>query len=475
MFVPLSYNLRSLFVRRSATLLTVLGIGSTVAIVSGVIALQQGFQSMFVAGGRDDVALFLRPGANSEGDSQFSRDRGLKLIKSVPEIEIGEHGPIASMEAYLAVLLSPVRGGVTNVPLRGVQPMSFEIRKDELKIVEGVNFKPGNDELIVGKRLVDRIQNCRIGDVIQLNKTPFRVVGVFDHPGQFGGEIWGDLDRLLSAMGRYGPNRVIAQLKPGSDIGAVDPMAAFSAEDPEDGIASILNGALQPDDAKATLDRMLAAYPNWRDLSDLSAEQLAAQFSLGAQGPEVGAAIVKYLAEARTTLDPKPGSMAARLQEDPEVPAKVFSEKQFLQSQTVVLTIMLVGLGLGLAVIMGLAAIFTATNTMLSALAARAHEIGILLAMGYRPFPIFVSFMFEALVLGLSGGIVGALMALPFNGVRAGTMNFQTFTEMAFAFRVTPLVLGVAIALSLMLGLLGGAWPAWRAARLKPTIALRQG
>src|SRR5262245_26352739 len=176
MLIPLSYNLRSLFVRKSATFLTVLGIGATVAIVSGVLALQQGFRTMFTAGGREDVAIFLRPGANSEGDSQFSRDRGLKLIKRVPEIEVGESGPIASMEAYLAVLLSPVRGGVTNVPLRGVQPMTFEIRKDELRIVEGRRFEPGNDELIVGRRLVDRIANCHLGDVIQLNKTPFRVV-----------------------------------------------------------------------------------------------------------------------------------------------------------------------------------------------------------------------------------------------------------------------------------------------------------
>ena len=104
MFVPITYNLRSLFVRKTSLLLTVFGIGATVAIVSGVLALQQGFHSMFTTGGREDVAIFLRPGANSEGDSQFSRDRGLKLIKSVPEIELGEHGPVASMEAYLAVL-----------------------------------------------------------------------------------------------------------------------------------------------------------------------------------------------------------------------------------------------------------------------------------------------------------------------------------------------------------------------------------
>jgi putative ABC transport system permease protein len=442
MLVPFSYNLRSLFVRRSATLLTVLGIGATVAIVAGVIALEQGFQSMFNAGGRADLAVFLRPGATNEGDSQFSRDRGLKLIKSVPEIETGVHGPIAAMEAYLAVLLEPVRGGVTNVPLRGVQPMTFEMRtlwtcagsltgpvakhrevvsaypgpcsvckealrpRSELPIVAGRNFVPGNDEVIVGRRLVGRIANCNIGDVITLNKTPFRVVGTFDNDGQFGGEIWGDLDRLLAAMNRYGPNRVIAQLKPGTNLGSVDPAKALFTDDP----------------------------------------------------PE-----------------PEPGTLAARILKDPEVPAKVYTEKEFLASQTVMMSGMLLFLAVALGLIMGLAAVFTATNTMLSALAARTHEIGVLLAMGYRPFPVFLSFMFEALVLGLIGGFVGSLMALPFNGVKAGTMNFQTFTEMAFAFQVTPLVLGVAISISLMIGMFGGAWPAWRAARLKPTIALRQG
>jgi putative ABC transport system permease protein len=408
MLVPISYNLRSLFLRRSATALTVLGIGATVAIVSGVLALQQGFHTMFTTGGREDLAVFLRPGATNEGDSQFSYDRGLKLIKSVPEIEIGPHGPIAAMEAYLAVLLprvSNVPDQLTNVPLRGVQPMTFEMREGEIQIVEGANFTPGSDELIVGKRLVGRIQNCRIGDVIQLNKTPFRVVGVFEHPGQFGGEIWGDLDRLLPAMGRYGPNRVIAQLKQGTVIGAPDPMEVMFNDDP----------------------------------------------------PE-----------------PAPGTLADRVRNDPEIPAKVYSEKTFLASQTVMLSFMLFGLSFALAMVMGLAAVFTATNTMLSALAARTHEIGILLAVGYRPIPIFLSFMFEALVLGLAGGLVGCLMALPFNGVRAGTMNFQTFTEMAFAFRVTWVVLGTAVFFSILLGLFGGALPAWRAARMTPTEALRR-
>jgi putative ABC transport system permease protein len=172
---------------------------------------------------------------------------------------------------------------------------------------------------------------------------------------------------------------------------------------------------------------------------------------------------------------PEPGSLAARLEKDKEVPAKVMTERAFLESQTQAMSNILLILAQFLGVIMGAAAILTATNTMLSAIAARTHEIGILLSMGYRPVPIFLSFQLEALFLGLLGGAVGCLFSLPFNGIETGTMNFQTFTEFAFAFRVTWKVLVTAVLFSLVLGLLGGALPAWRAARMKPTTALRQG
>ncbi len=77
-------------------------------------------------------------------------------------------------------------------------------------------------------------------------------------------------------------------------------------------------------------------------------------------------------------------------------------------------------------------------------------------------------------MLGLLGGLVGCLLTLPFNGIKAGTMNFQTFTEMAFAFKVTPQVLLDAVIFSLVLGLVGGAWPALRAALMSPTQAMRR-
>lgn len=387
MLVPFSYNLRSLFVRRASTLLTVFAIGATVAVVAGVLALQQGFALLYTESGREDLVVFLRPGSTNEGDSIFSRDRGLKLMKTVPEIAMDEgQQPLASLECYLAVRRFKMTGGETNVAIRGVQPMTFTLREGELEIVEGRNFQPGADEVIVGRKLVDRIQDCHIGDVIQLNTTPFKVVGVFATDASFDSEIWGDLDRMLQALKRYGPNRVLAKLVPGTD----------------------------------------------------------------------------------------PEALAERLLSDREVPAKVLTEREYLSSQTKQLSKILVFLGAFLGVIMGIAAVFTATNTMLSALAARSHEIGILLATGFRPVPIFLSFMLEALLLGLLGGGVGILMTLPINGIETGAMNFNTFTEVAFAFRITPQVLGRAILFALTLGLLGGALPAWRAARLSPTEALRR-
>jgi len=387
MLVPFSYNLRSLWVRKSSTFLTVLGLGATVAIVSAVLALQQGFQTMFTDGGREDLAVFLRPGATGEGDSIFRRDLGDRLVKTLPEIELDARGPLASMECYLAVLAKRLDGGETNVPLRGVQAQTFRLREGELRIVAGRNFAPGSDEVIVGTSLVGRIQDTQLDDVIVLNTTPFRVVGHFECPGAFQSEIWGDLERFLPTLGRYGPNRIVAKVRAGTDI-----------------------------------------------------EELS-----------------------------------KRLEDDKEVPAKAVSEREYLASQTRVFSGVLIGLGAVLGLIMGVGAIFAATNTMLASVASRTSEIGILLSMGYRPVPIFLAFQLEALLLGLLGGLLGCLFALPFNGIETGAMNWNTFTEFAFAFRVTPLVLSVAVGFAVLLGLLGGAWPAWRAARMKPTEALRQG
>jgi putative ABC transport system permease protein len=385
---PLSYNLRSLLVRWRSTLLTILSIGATVAVIAGVLSLLQGFRSLYTLGGRDDVVVFLRPGANSEGESAFPRNQVQILIKETPEIAQDSMGhPQAGAELYLAVRRPKVMGGETNVPIRGVEAASFRLTKGRLKILRGRQLQAGEDEVLVGEALVGRIQGCRLGATLTLNTTPFRVVGIFSYPGPFRSEVWGDLERMKSALKRPIASRVIAQLRPSTDLVA------------------------------------------------LSQRQAANR----------------------------------------RVPAKVLTESQYLSSQTHAMTAVLRTLGGFLGLIMGTAAVFTGTNTMLAALSSRTHEIGILVALGFRPLAVFLSFLLESLVLGLAGGLMGCLMVLPLNGIRTGTTNFQTFTEVAFAFRVTPEVLGIAIGFAVILGLLGGIYPAWKASRQDPVVSLRQG
>ncbi|MEO0652650.1 MAG: ABC transporter permease, partial [Planctomycetota bacterium] len=220
--VPFSYNLRSLFVRRSSTLLTVFGIGATVAVLAGVLSLQQGFETLFTSTGRRDIAVFLRPGATNEGDSLFSLDRTQILIKSRPEFALDELGrPLAAAERYLAIRRAKLDGGETNVPIRGVQPMSYQVHAELLELVDGRWPRTGADEVVVGASLPNRIRDTRLGDVITLNTTPFRVVGVFESEGSFNSEVWGDAERIGVALERPLYNRVVAKLRPGVDVAAL--------------------------------------------------------------------------------------------------------------------------------------------------------------------------------------------------------------------------------------------------------------
>jgi hypothetical protein len=127
------------------------------------------------------------------------------------------------------------------------------------------------------------------------------------------------------------------------------------------------------------------------------------------------------------------------------------------------------------AALMGIGAVFGAVNTMYSAVSARTREIATLRALGFRGAPVVISVMVESMILALAGGLVGGLTAyLAFNGYQASTLNFQSFSQVAFSFRVTPGLMMAGIAVSLLLGLLGGIFPAVRAARIPVATALRE-
>ena len=162
------------------------------------------------------------------------------------------------------------------------------------------------------------------------------------------------------------------------------------------------------------------------------------------------------------------------LKGDPRLDVNVRSEREFLAEQSKVLVTIITTLGFTIAILMGTGAVFAAVNTMYSAVAARTREIATLRAIGFGGLPVLASVLVESLVLGLCGGLLGGVIAyLVFNGYQASTLNFATFTQVAFAFKVTPALLVTGTIYALLLGLIGGLLPGWRAARLPVTEGLR--
>lgn len=163
------------------------------------------------------------------------------------------------------------------------------------------------------------------------------------------------------------------------------------------------------------------------------------------------------------------------LSTDPRLNVKVFSEKQFYEEQSRTLTTMVSTIGVAIAILMGLGAIFAALNTMYSAVASRTREIATLRALGFGSVPVIISVLVEALLIGLIGGAIGMAIAyFAFNGMQASTMNFATFSQITFAFKVTPALLVQALVYALILGLIGGLLPSLRAAKLPITTGLRE-
>jgi len=386
MALPAGYTTRNLSRRRAQVLFTALGIGMTVAVFCGILSLRNGFEQLYRPRGAEEVAIYLRPGATSEGESAISREKARILIKERPEIIRDDGGvPLAAAECFLAVYMEKIGGGLTNVPLRGIEPASLTLHPYPPRLVDGRWPRWGSDEVVVGEPLVTRMKGCSLGETLRINTTPFEIVGVYRFDSAEGSEVWGPVERMLEALDRPVFQRVIARVSPTTDFAAI----------------------------------------------------------------------------------------AEEIEKDPRISLTVSSEREYLQKQTSALGTALLFLSIFLTVVMGVAAVLGATNTMLAAVASRTHEIGVLLAIGYSRSEVFLAFLLESAQVGLIGGVLGVLMVLPFHGVETGAANFNTFTDVSFAFRLSPGLVGTSLIISFILGLVGGAIPAWRAARMKPVDALR--
>ena len=163
------------------------------------------------------------------------------------------------------------------------------------------------------------------------------------------------------------------------------------------------------------------------------------------------------------------------LTSNPQVNVSIRRENEYYAAQSVAMSRLIRSIGFGIAALMGIGAVFGAILTMYTAVATRAREIATLRALGFSTSSVLVSVLAESLALGAIGGTLGGVAAyFAFNGFETSTMNFQTFSQVAFAFRVTPELLTMGLVYALAMGLIGGLLPALRAARLPISTALRE-
>lgn len=189
------------------------------------------------------------------------------------------------------------------------------------------------------------------------------------------------------------------------------------------------------------------------------------------RGTSVQSVRVRLTDESDATLQ----KFKDALTKDPRVQVAINREPQFYAEQQAIMSTLINGAGIFFAIMMGFAAVFAAVNTMFNAVASRVREIATLRAMGFGGAPVLFSVLFEAMLLGAIGGLLGGVLALLLlNGMQSSTMNFQTFSQITYAFTVTPGLMILGIIYGLVLTFIAGLVPGIRAANMPITTGLRE-
>lgn len=381
-------NLRTLGQRRGSSAATVFGVAGVVLVFVAVLSIAEGFRATLASTGSPTGVIVLRGGSDAEMTSSIPRDN-TRIIADGPGVRRAANGvPAASSELYVVVNL-PKHTTHTdaNVPLRGVQPAVFDVRKD-MHLVAGRRFEWGRNEVIAGVGAAREFDGLTLGSTLRLGENTWKVVGLFSSNGSLSeSELWTDADVLMPAYRR-------------------------------------------------TMFQSMHL-----DLTDPT------KFD--------------HFKDALTT--------------DPRLDVKVIREQEYYAEQSETLTSLITGLGVGIALLMAIGAVFGAILTMYSAVASRTREIATLRALGFGSGPVELSVLTEAMVLALAGGILGGALAyFIFNGYHTSTLNWRTFSQVSFAFRVTPRLLEIAILITLPMGLIGGLFPALRAGTMPIATALRE-
>lgn len=385
MVIPLKYNLRSVLLRRTGTLMAVLSVAATVAVFVSVMALYRGLEAALTSTGYPLNLVVIRNGSQTETNSSVEREK-LQVIKYLPGIaKDSRNEPMVSAEVQTLVFLPRADGTRANVILRGVSAPAGVLLRPQFRLVEGRMFRTGVREVVVSRLMAQRFA-MQIGQPLRMEGgTAWEVVGITDSQGSaYESEIWTDVNAVADEFKR-------------------------------DQYSSIL---LRAADA--------AAVP----------------------------ALIK------------------RINDDRQLHLQARDEPDYFKQQTSASGGIKI-LGSFISFIMSIGACFAAMNAMYAQVAYRAREIGTLRVLGFRRMSVLIAFLVEAVILALAGGILGCLLAIPVHGISTGTMNFTTFAEIAFHFRITPTLLAAGITFAALMGALGGFLPSVLAARRPIVESLR--
>src|SRR5271166_5004059 len=205
MALPLSYNIRNLRQRWKVTLLAIFGMGLVVAVFVTLLAMENGFRIALRSTGSPRNGIITQRGSTSELTSWINI-ADANVIEADPHVARDSAGKAMASCEVVILANKPRRSDnqPANITMRGVPPAVFNVRNN-VKIVQGRNFTPGLYEVIVGKKMADRVTGLDIGDTISVQKHDFKVVGLFTaEDSSFESEIWGDYDALGPAIGRNG-------------------------------------------------------------------------------------------------------------------------------------------------------------------------------------------------------------------------------------------------------------------------------
>ncbi|MST93923.1 MAG: ABC transporter permease [Pedosphaera sp.] len=223
MALPLTYNLRNVFVRWRATLATVLGVALVVAVYLLVQSLAVGLEKSSQNTGDPRNVMIVRKGSTAESSSQVSRE-ALKMIQYLPQIARDELGrPLISGDVLVLINLPRLENnGEANVLMRGVSPMGLQLRP-QVTLTNGHWFTPGQREVVVSRRLAARFAHFQIGDKFKTGGKELTVAGWFDgHSSAFDSEVWMDADEARSVFDRENYSSMLVRV---TDAAAAEALA----------------------------------------------------------------------------------------------------------------------------------------------------------------------------------------------------------------------------------------------------------